>query len=613
MLYSQEHDSKEDMAEAPTVTKPTLPSLPTEILQDIAELVSDACGRAGLARASRRLCEVANPTLWRHGVQDNLSKMLVQASTTGNLHILKKSVIYGAYIDVVHPVPIPEEAKKCYPVPFLREEEKDFLFWATPLHLAVYHGHYDAAKWLVSHGADIEAPGHLFCKCKGYRDYLDGDSNISISSCWTPLHYSICREENSIIRLLLSAGASVQTMVSSDKIRISDNFDKRLQGFGLQVLRSKCTSLSSNVTALHTASEKGMKWLVTHLVRNMQVDVDVTDNSSMTPLFYALLSTDPSMIDNLVWLGADLRWKGLDGRTPLKLAFHCNLWQSAARLQDLGAKLDTDTRRPWSDLVCYIKPSKFGSIHLPGLPEERVHLLCHEKEDIKHEAITRLAHRLRDDCLLMKKAGCEAGINRTSEDLGASAALPEINYLAEAFMAIIEENWCGTKILESFLAMGVELDKDDLAWHADGGMTLGFRALKAVTGRNYSPYKIRFLLQNGADPTDKWRHNAHAETPLRNILYAIHDCILSGVEHACETRSFQTIIEVANEFGRYGAWDSPSAKERAKLFGILENIEEASGLSSRQLRLRKQLRDNLIVPYHSKELQQTSTWSPRST
>ncbi|GJC99351.1 ankyrin repeat domain protein [Colletotrichum higginsianum] len=154
------------MAEEPTVAKPTLPSLPTEILLDIAELVSDACGRAGLARASRRLCEVANPTLWRHGVQDNLSKMLVQASTTGNLDILKKSVIYGADIDVVHPVSIPEEAKKCYPVPILREQEKDYLFWAAPLHLAVYHGHYDAAKWLVSHGADIEAPGTYSANAK---------------------------------------------------------------------------------------------------------------------------------------------------------------------------------------------------------------------------------------------------------------------------------------------------------------------------------------------------------------------------------------------------------------------------------------------------------------
>ncbi|KAK6213716.1 ankyrin repeat domain protein [Colletotrichum tabaci] len=595
------------MAEAPTVAKPTLPSLPTEVLLDIAELVSDACGRAGLARASRRLCEVVNPILWRHGVQDNLSKMLVQASTTGNLDILKKSVIYGADIDVVHPVSIPEEAKKCYPVPILREQEKDYLFWAAPLHLAVYHGHYDAAKWLVSHGADIEAPGHLFCECKGYSDYLGDGSNIAISSCWTPLHYSICREENSIIRLLLSAGASVQTMVSPDKIRIDDRFDKILQGLSPEVLRSRCTSLSSNVTALHTASEKGMKWLVTHLVRNMQVDVEVTDNSSMTPLFYALLSTDPSMIDNLVWLGADLRWKALDGRTPLKLAFDCNLWQSAARLQDLGAKLDTDTRRPWTDLVHYIRYSTFGRRTLPGLPDERVNLLCYEKEDRKHKAITRLAHSLRDDCLLMKKSGCEADINRTSEDLGASAELPEINCLAVAFMAIIEESWCGTKILESFLGMGVELDKDEIARRADGGMNLGFIALKAVTGRSYSPYKIRFLLQNGADPTNRWRHNERAETPLRNILYAIHDWVLSGVEHACETRSFQTMIEVANDIGRYGAWDSPYAKGRAELFGILENIEETSGLSPRQLRLRNQLRNNLIVPYHLREPQQDST------
>ncbi|TQN67339.1 Ankyrin repeat and SOCS box protein 2, partial [Colletotrichum shisoi] len=296
---SEEHDGEEDMAEAPTVTKPKLPSLPTEILQDIAELVSDACGRAGLARASRRLCQVTDPILWRHGVQDNLSEMLVQASTTGNLDILKKSVIYGADIDRPHHVPLPEEAEEYYSELPLSKKDKDYLFWAAPLHLAVYHGHYDAVKWLVSYGADIEAPGYLVCECKGYGDYLSDDGDIYKHSCWTPLHYSICREQDSIIRLLLSAGASVQTMVSADKIRIDDRFDKILRGLRPKVFRSYCTSLSSNVTALHTASEKGMKWLVTHLVRNMQVDVEVTDNSSMTPLFYALLSTDPSMIDNL--------------------------------------------------------------------------------------------------------------------------------------------------------------------------------------------------------------------------------------------------------------------------------------------------------------------------
>ncbi|KAJ0166448.1 hypothetical protein CTA2_7305 [Colletotrichum tanaceti] len=608
------------MAAAPTATKSTLPSLPVEILLEIAELVGDACGLAGLARASRRLCEVANPILWRHGVQDNLSEIMVPASTAGNLDILKKSVMYGADIDRPHPITLPKEAEEYHSgwrlVRVLREN-RNYLFWAAPLHLAAYHGHYDAVKWLVSHGADIEAPGHLFCKCKGYSDYLSEDNDRSKHPCWTPLHYSICRGQKSTIRLLLSAGASVQTMVSPDKIRVvDDRFDKIIQGLWPQAtqdvwreaLRSTCTSLSSNVTALHTASEKGMKWLVTHLVRDRQVNVEVTDNSSMTPLFYALLSTDPSMIDNLIWLGADLTWKGLCGRTPLKLAFDCGLWKSATRLQDLGAKWDLDTQRPWSDLVRYIRPTEFGPSTLPGLFEERARLICDEEEGRKHEALTRLAQSLRDDCLLMNKADCEADINRTHEppSLGASAAFPGIRHLATAFVEIIDEDWCGTKMMESFLAMNVELDKDDPASCADGGTNLGFKALQAVTEHSYSPYKIRFLLQNGADPTNEWRHDAKTITPLNNILCEIYKWVLLHVID-CEIRSFQSLIEVANDIGRHGAWDAPSAEERASLSWYLEKIEKMSDLSSSQLRLRRQLRDHLNLPNYLRGLWQAST------
>jgi ankyrin repeat protein len=61
----------------------------------------------------------------------------------------------------------------------------------TPLHLAAYHGHTEAAKLILDAGADVDAEDK-------YK--------------WTPLHMAASRGRTEVARLLLDRGAQVDAV-----------------------------------------------------------------------------------------------------------------------------------------------------------------------------------------------------------------------------------------------------------------------------------------------------------------------------------------------------------------------------------------------------------------
>ncbi|KAF6798204.1 hypothetical protein CSOJ01_12758 [Colletotrichum sojae] len=281
----------------------SLLKLPSELLFNITKLC-DLESAASLAQASRRLHDVASWIVWRQAVVDESyhRNMTVGAAESGNIEMLKAAAVNGADLNRMHAVPTPPVVMERYAE--WHEHAKwrsSFSFWGTPLHLAAYHGCYDTVRWLVGQGVDMESPGRLFCDCKGIEDYKSGNACDPWNHpCWTPLHFAICRGYQSVAHLLLSAGASVDTMPKSFDI----SFDRlAIPGFtgdlrrASEFIESTCSCSTRDVTALHTAAQMGMKSLATHLVQRRKMDIDREDSQGWTPLFYAMLSSETDMDD----------------------------------------------------------------------------------------------------------------------------------------------------------------------------------------------------------------------------------------------------------------------------------------------------------------------------
>lgn len=249
--------------------------------------------------------------------------MTVGAAESGNIDMLKKAVASGVDLNRVHAIPMCASERERYAPIFERgapEWRASFTFWATPLHLAVYHGHYDMVRWLVAQGIDLNPPGRLFCECNGTQDYLRFSGDLLNSPCWNPLHFAICRGHKAVVRLLLSAGASVETMPQSSKISIESlaipGFTANLEG-ALVSIRKTRECASRGVTALHTAAQLGLESLTTYLVQHREMDINQEDSQGWTPIFDAMLSPEAGMIRHVVSLGAEKNLRNhIDNEKP---------------------------------------------------------------------------------------------------------------------------------------------------------------------------------------------------------------------------------------------------------------------------------------------------------
>eukprot|EP01127_Copromyxa_protea_P023226 TRINITY_DN8641_c0_g1_i1.p1 TRINITY_DN8641_c0_g1~~TRINITY_DN8641_c0_g1_i1.p1 ORF type:complete len:572 (-),score=88.69 TRINITY_DN8641_c0_g1_i1:47-1762(-) len=86
----------------------------------------------------------------------------------------------------------------------------------TALHAAVCNHHEDVVIWLIENGAnvnvaDLYQPINFGIKQVRERDFSNSiNSNLDCRG-WTPLHYAIGFESPSILRILLDAGANLET------------------------------------------------------------------------------------------------------------------------------------------------------------------------------------------------------------------------------------------------------------------------------------------------------------------------------------------------------------------------------------------------------------------
>lgn len=186
-----------------------------------------------------------------------------------------------------------EETKN--PFPYDVAFDWDPLSIFTPLALAAALGHNSMVAFLLDHGADIEKPGKGMCTCcngdntvhlffppdqdSKYTDDSDYIMDDSSDSCWTPLHFAICRGHESTAMLLLERGANCQMT---------------------------CPSERGPWNALHTATRLNHRKIIDYLLDNKLVDINEAGSQGLTPLFLAFYEKHYSLVDMYMERGADI-------------------------------------------------------------------------------------------------------------------------------------------------------------------------------------------------------------------------------------------------------------------------------------------------------------------
>ncbi|KAF6813765.1 ankyrin repeat domain protein [Colletotrichum plurivorum] len=515
----------------------SLLKLPSELLVNITKLC-DLEAAASLAQASRRLHDVASWIVWRQAVVDESyhRNMTVGAAESGNTEMLKAAAANGADLNRIHAVPTPPVVMERYAE--WHEHAKwrsSFSFWGTPLHPAAYHGRYDTVRWLVGQGVDMESPGRLFCDCKGMEDDKSGNACDPWNHpCWTPLHFAICRGHQSVAHLLLSAGASVDTMPKSFDI----SFDRlAIPGFtgdlrrASEFIESTRSCSSRDVTALHTAAQMGMKSLATHLVQRRKMDIDRVDSEWWTPLFYALLSSETDMTKHLISLGAD---QDLDnsGNVPFitPLGF------------DIKHRLMEATHAEY-------QRSKDGDGDGAVIPKPKEELL-------QDTLLKSLLHPVSDTAVLERLFSSVVRLDAPSVSVKR-----KFSGRTFGFVAVRELT---TKLANKYPS--TEL--------------LG---------------NIGLLLRCGADPVaNDTTDYSFLEDPLVSMLQVLRRFF--NKEGLLPTSVvLKSIADVINEMGERGAWEHPDKTERRELYSALESI--IGKTSDIPPYFRKRLEELLKVPH----------------
>ncbi|ROW04698.1 hypothetical protein VMCG_04799 [Cytospora schulzeri] len=278
----------------------------SDLPSEVVVLIAEACRvpeKSALARTNRQLNELLTPALYRYNIQREGSSAMFWASQHGCIETLERLVSFGAEVNdntasrfrVVH--------RRYYPHGTRRLHDTFF----TPLHIAAKFGQDGAVKWLLTHGARIEAMAHNLCACQeGVMDIAnDNDFDPRLSPLATPFHIAMCNGKLATAKLLVSHGAKIDVGVA---------------------------------TPLHTAARFNNAGAISFLLERGLVDVDEPDRHGYSPLHLACMEfEDLSAMEKLLEFGADFEAQADDGRTPLAFACERGYFKAALRLLEQGA------------------------------------------------------------------------------------------------------------------------------------------------------------------------------------------------------------------------------------------------------------------------------------
>lgn len=336
--------------------------LPPEIVHLILGIL-DLRDQNSLNRANRWLYSVINPIIYAQNVRSNdaASSCIFWAAEHGQLGTLKHALAAGANLETPAPLlhkrtaagsdgdaedsndddddddanaPINNTTAVSAPAapttgapPQARDERgvpppPNRTPFATPLHLAVKHGHSEVVAWLLDNGVDINAPSYRLCDCQVLKFERSPLRRPSEYPRWRPLHTAMCAGERIIAELLIHRGASRDLDATP--------------------------APGSGVTALHGAAASGMVPIIKLLaLEDVDLDVNQRDRYENTALHYVSELYSPRdsadirvTITKLLALGADIEAPNDRGHTPLLNACFKGNFAVAHRLVSMGANAE---------------------------------------------------------------------------------------------------------------------------------------------------------------------------------------------------------------------------------------------------------------------------------
>lgn len=336
----------------------SLSRLPDEIIILIAE-GCDVPGKACLARANRRLNELATVVLHRYSVLEEGNSALYWAAEHGHIKTLERMRSCGAELNDITGSRIPIVFRRLVPNP---GDYPIHSIGFLPLHVAAKFGQDAAVQWLLRHGARVESLGLSLCGCHAsLEDFFD----VELDLTWTPLHLAVCNGNLSVAKLLISRGAAV---------------------------RSSREDALGKTDVLHIAALCNNTAAIEFLVGSGLVDVDEPDRSGGVALQYACLRQENlPAVKKLLDLGAsqDTREDNPFGQTPMFLACDRGFFEAAAVLLDKGAPLNIPDAWREFDLKITNPFSHFAWRHSWSMPADGQERAIWE--DHREDFIRRLA------------------------------------------------------------------------------------------------------------------------------------------------------------------------------------------------------------------------------
>lgn len=182
----------------------------------------------------------------------------------------------------------------------------------TPLHWAAQGNHYDVAKYLLDHGAKVNAANQ------------DGD---------TPLHYAAVCGNGRLVELLLSRDAKPDVVNEGNETPLSRAMGENNPGAAKVLIKAG----ADDPPELYVAAALGdVDTLLRELKRNLKL-INKPDKRKMTPLHYAAINNRAEAVEALLSEGADPQPGDEYGFTPLYYAAEAGNMEVAEKLIDSGA------------------------------------------------------------------------------------------------------------------------------------------------------------------------------------------------------------------------------------------------------------------------------------